>query len=308
MAGGILVGLVPEGPDGPVSPGLADYPNGIIVLKYLEAKGGMPFVLLHEICHLFGAVDLEEPGSVMSLAGASFRIDRFTREIMAVNRDRSFRRGTCPLTPDRAAEALAVYGRREALHLGEPELRICLDELRAMDWVPRSIRNKARKLQAAYSAAEIQEIQDALDAGNRQRAADLAVRYYGIDTANVPGGIRYDATVADYGVTSFDGRIRLGPTAFASPEVLASTIAHETTHSNQAAAMRASDPTLTDWPASTVDYDEAVAYDTEVRSAHQTGLESNPAEFEIARSRRETHNGNLSAGDQTDYGNGGYPP
>lgn len=158
------------------------------------------------------------------------------------------------------------------------------------------------------TAAEIQEIQDALDAGNRQRAADLAVRYYGIDTANVPGGIRYDATVADYGVTSFDGRIRLGPTAFASPEVLASTIAHETTHSNQAAAMRASDPTLTDWPASTVDYDEAVAYDTEVRSAHQTGLESNPAEFEIARSRRETHNGNLSAGDQTDYGNGGYPP
>ena len=132
MAGGILVGLVPEGPDGPVSPGLADYPNGIIVLKYLEAKGGMPFVLLHEICHLFGAVDLEEPGSVMSFDGASFRIDRFTREIMEVNRDRSFRRGACPLTPDRAAEALAVYGRREALHLGEPELRICLDELRAM--------------------------------------------------------------------------------------------------------------------------------------------------------------------------------
>ena len=131
-AGGILVGLVPEGPDGPVCPGLADYPNGIIVLKYLEAKGGMPFVLLHEICHLFGAVDIEEPGSVMSLQGASFRIDRFTREIMAVNRDRSFRRGACPLTPDRAAEALAVYGRREALHLGEPELRICLDELRAM--------------------------------------------------------------------------------------------------------------------------------------------------------------------------------
>ena len=124
-------------PEAPVAisfafPGPADYPNGIIVLKYLEAKGGMPFVLLHEICHLFGAVDIEEPGSVMSLQGASFRIDRFTREIMAVNRDRSFRRGACPLTPDRAAEALAVYGRREALHLGEPELRICLDELRAM--------------------------------------------------------------------------------------------------------------------------------------------------------------------------------
>ena len=29
-----------------------------------------------------------------------------------------------------------------------------IDELRAMDWVPRSIRNKARKLQTAYSALE----------------------------------------------------------------------------------------------------------------------------------------------------------
>jgi RNA polymerase sigma factor for flagellar operon FliA len=29
-----------------------------------------------------------------------------------------------------------------------------IDELRAMDWVPRSIRNKARKLQAAYSVLE----------------------------------------------------------------------------------------------------------------------------------------------------------
>ena len=132
LADGILVGLVPEGPDGPLCPGLADYPNGIIVLKYLEAKGGMPFVLLHELCHLFGAIDLEEPGSVMSFEGAAFRIDRFTREIMDVNRDRSFRRGTCPLTLDRAAEALALYGGREALHPGEPELKVCLDELRAM--------------------------------------------------------------------------------------------------------------------------------------------------------------------------------
>lgn len=29
-----------------------------------------------------------------------------------------------------------------------------IDELRAMDWVPRSVRNKARKLQAAYSILE----------------------------------------------------------------------------------------------------------------------------------------------------------
>ncbi len=129
---GILIGLMPEGPDGPADPGIADYLNGIIVLKYLTAKGGMPFVLFHEICHLFGAVDLEEKGSLMSRTAPLFRLDAFTESIMRANRDRSFSRDDRPLSPEKIHEAVSLYAGRQSLGLGEWELGICLEKLRAM--------------------------------------------------------------------------------------------------------------------------------------------------------------------------------
>lgn len=129
---GILIGLVPEGPDGPADPGIADYLNGIIVLKYLTAKDGMPFVLFHEICHLFGAVDLEEKGSLMSRTAPRFRPDAFTASIMRANRDRSFRRDVRPLSPEKIMEAVSLYADRQSLGLGEWQLGICLKKLRAM--------------------------------------------------------------------------------------------------------------------------------------------------------------------------------
>jgi hypothetical protein len=128
----VVIGLVPEGPDGPVNAGVADYLNGVVIIKYLNAVGGIKYVLLHEICHLFGAVDLEERGTVMSIRNPSFRIDRFTKAIMRVNRQRTFRPGECPLPEDRILEAIALYKERHVLGLGEDELAICLGKLQAM--------------------------------------------------------------------------------------------------------------------------------------------------------------------------------
>jgi hypothetical protein len=127
----IVVSLVPEGPEGPVDPGVADYLEGVVIIKYLKAKGGMSYVLLHEICHLFGAIDLGERGSVMSLERPTFRIDAFTRAIMLANRERCFQPGKSPLTEDRMAEAISLYSERKALGLGESELAICLHHLQA---------------------------------------------------------------------------------------------------------------------------------------------------------------------------------
>jgi hypothetical protein len=128
----IVVGLIPEGPEGPVSPGIADYINGIVIIKYLKAKGGMAYVLLHEICHLFGAIDLQETGWVMSLRRPSFRIDGFTKAIMRVNRGRSFRPGESPLPEEHILEAIVLYEGRQALGLGEGQLLVCLGTLRAI--------------------------------------------------------------------------------------------------------------------------------------------------------------------------------
>jgi hypothetical protein len=128
---GILIGLIPEDPEGPACPGVADYPNAVIVLQYLEAKDGMMFVLLHEVCHIFGAIDLMEAGSVMSQRCPSFRLDAFTKRIMRVNRERSFRRGDGPLPEEKVREAISAYLERESLGLGERQISICLEKLRA---------------------------------------------------------------------------------------------------------------------------------------------------------------------------------
>jgi hypothetical protein len=158
------------------------------------------------------------------------------------------------------------------------------------------------------TAAEVQEIQDALDAGDQQRAIDLAIEYYGIDTHNAPT-IGFDPTEGDYATTDFQGNISVGPQGASSPEVLASTIVHETTHSNQAAVQRALDPTATDWstdPAA-VDMDEAMAYESELQSAGNTGLDTNAAEHQIASDRRDEHRNDLPPDDQTRFDNGNYP-
>lgn len=128
----ILMGLVPEGPDGPMNPGIADYPSGIVVLKYLKNKGGMVYVLLHELCHLFGAIDLQEKGTVMSRQDPAFKIHGFTMAIVLANRERFFRPGECPLDEEKLGQALALYEGRLALGLERDELSICLYHLQAL--------------------------------------------------------------------------------------------------------------------------------------------------------------------------------
>ncbi len=72
---------------------------------------------------------------------------------------------------------------------------------------------------------------------------------------------------------------------------------------------RALDPTATDWstdPAA-VDMDEAMAYESELQSAGNTGLDTNAAEHQIASDRRDEHRNDLPPDDQTRFDNGNYP-
>ncbi|MEN6560338.1 MAG: hypothetical protein ABFD52_06165 [Acidobacteriota bacterium] len=125
----IAIGLVARGPDGPAEPGLADYNYGIVLLRYEENPKGLTYVVLHELCHLFGAVDLRESGTVMSRERPGFRLDRFTQDIIRVNRDRTFRRAGGPLSDERILQALNLYRERRALGLDEDGLAVCIREL-----------------------------------------------------------------------------------------------------------------------------------------------------------------------------------
>jgi uncharacterized Zn-binding protein involved in type VI secretion len=160
------------------------------------------------------------------------------------------------------------------------------------------------------SAAQHQSIAEALRMHDYQRAIALTVQAYDIDISNVPNGPKWDATESNYGTTAFNGSMALGPEAMKSADVLASTIVHETTHANQAAALRSANPHLADWPDAGDDsnYDEAGAYASELHSADNTGIHDNAEEHQLCDSRRHAHYRDLPREKQVEFDNGKYPP
>jgi len=157
------------------------------------------------------------------------------------------------------------------------------------------------------TSAEQQEIQDALDAGDNQRAIDLTKQYYEIDVTNAPNGVVFDPLETNYGVTKINGDVKLGSLAMSSPDVLASTIVHEVTHSNQAQIQRTVTPSISDWPpdAASINLDEALAYDAELQSARTTGLSD--AEIDVAAKRNGKHYGDLDARGRAAVDSCAYP-
>lgn len=130
---GILPSWVSQGPPF----GAADYLHAYIVVKDHPSKSGLAGVLEHEICHIFGAIDLDEDGSIMGLGGRGSRYDAFTLGVMMLNRDRGFRSDAFPLPPTVMSEVIALYQERlgreenrgESRTIERAELRLVLSRL-----------------------------------------------------------------------------------------------------------------------------------------------------------------------------------
>lgn len=125
----IIAGLL--APDGEIRPpyGIADYRRGCILIKLHPSWSTTAILLAHEIAHLFGAVDIDERGSIMGLRRRGTKIDPFTAEIMALNRGRSFGEGEFPLAPAVQERALSLYLKRLAEHRAELGLEIVIAHL-----------------------------------------------------------------------------------------------------------------------------------------------------------------------------------
>jgi len=96
--------------------GLTDYFGGVVLLEYLDSPKSMELLLLHELCHVFGAVDIEERGSVMSVPHSGTAIDAFTSILVSLNQDRTFRRGSLPWPRSRFNNIVAALRERRELH------------------------------------------------------------------------------------------------------------------------------------------------------------------------------------------------
>jgi hypothetical protein len=130
---GIVSGLNFPGPPY----GIADYLHSCVLIKDHPSISSLTSVLEHELCHIFGAIDLDEDGSIMSLNQRGARYDAFTSKIISLNRNRRFETQEFPLPPDVRDEALALYNGRlgregeeaRSREGEERELRIVLSHL-----------------------------------------------------------------------------------------------------------------------------------------------------------------------------------
>ncbi len=99
-----------------------------------------------------------------------------------------------------------------------------------------------------------------------QKIIEAVDKAYEIDTSNVQGEPTFSQDVEGEGECYSDGRVRIGPSAFGSPGLLASTKKHEATHADQAKEGR--------WPHGAVQVHDAEieAYGREITSADTVGL------------------------------------
>lgn len=147
------------------------------------------------------------------------------------------------------------------------------------------------------SAAELKQIENCINNGDKQKAIELTVKYYNIDISSVKGMPKYNKDVSGEGVTRrYTKEVEMGDDAFkfngkASPQWLASSILHESVHAKQL-----TDPERLknfDASAQTRHAVEVEAYDREISESTKTGL--TPDMVKELKERRKSEYDELNA-------------
>ncbi len=122
----IVVGFTYQIPSVSEPGGVAAYLHGYILIRRVRNSHMNRLALIHEICHLFGAVDLEEKKSVMSVSDPELACDEFTSRIVRLHKDRRFDRAHFPLPSSLVNQAIALYKERKQLNRREAGIHIML--------------------------------------------------------------------------------------------------------------------------------------------------------------------------------------
>ena len=88
--------------------GGANYLRNYVIVRRIPAESLMILTLAHELAHLFGAVDLVEPGSIMNHSHPGEHFDAFSSKLIMLNRDRVFLPPYFPLPREKIDEAIKV--------------------------------------------------------------------------------------------------------------------------------------------------------------------------------------------------------
>lgn len=121
----VLVGVLgPEGQSDSAA-GIADYLTGTMLLRLGQPGSAVP-VFIHELGHIFGAVDLDEQDTVMNPRNPGSHFDAFSARVINLNKGRSCHTQTFPAPPGSIKEIIAAYEDRANLRRSEPEIHLFL--------------------------------------------------------------------------------------------------------------------------------------------------------------------------------------
>jgi len=95
--------------------------DGYILAAGLKQRETLEFLLTHEICHIFGAIDLNEKEAIMAGRDPAERFDEFTEQVVRLHKCRTFCPNSFPLPANALDEAISLFKHRAELGLGEPE-------------------------------------------------------------------------------------------------------------------------------------------------------------------------------------------
>jgi Flp pilus assembly protein TadD len=121
----MVIGVLgPSGPaDSPI--GTADYFCAYILLRLGQPESALP-VVIHELGHVFGAVDLDEKNTAMNPRNPAPKFDAFSARVIGLNKNRSFHTQGFPSPPGLIKEIIAEYEARASLNRAEPEIPLFL--------------------------------------------------------------------------------------------------------------------------------------------------------------------------------------
>lgn len=122
----VVLGIVSSRYDFGGRPGISCCCLNYVLAQYLNSKRNLGFVIQHEICHLFGAIDLAEKDSIMSGREAGYAFDGFTTQIILLNRNRPFYQGSPLFGAEKKDEFISLFRERAALNRREENVHAWL--------------------------------------------------------------------------------------------------------------------------------------------------------------------------------------
>lgn len=122
----IVVGCTYQIPGISEPGGVAAYLHGYILMRRVRSDNMNRLTLIHELCHLFGAIDLEEKKTIMSSSAPELACDEFTSKIVRLHKNRRFDRKHFPLPSASLNSAIALYLERKQSNRRETGVNIML--------------------------------------------------------------------------------------------------------------------------------------------------------------------------------------